>query len=776
MDNLESFGIPSFKKGSGIHIKKKNRGKFTEYCNGKVTQKCIDKAKKSGNKTLVKRATFAENARKWKHQKGGSLYSAGNVVNTLYENNDVHEKLGTPWHNYDFTQSEEWADAHGYFPDEKGHRDDRVKKEAHPSHPSQGRWNKPGTKFYLSEKGMQDPNHTLFGLADGGQDPQATLYYKNGIVLPEITVTPNESYVHNTYDNIKLSSKHKKGGPVNITDNSSIKLISKKYQKGGPVKKSIWDEATQKEYELGADGYYTIPIDGVERKVAPDGQYTLTSEDGMEMFDYFDVGQVKPIEIQYVPEAQQQKAPKPIISPFTNSNKLLPGETTPESFLRGRYDIYKNNLQEYLGDGRQVTDEMAKESLDTAIDRMKATPASQLNFSGIFNTPWFQINTTDTSNTPESISDTVEEQLQKEPSTAGFFFTNPSKEDIKDGVPVNASPQQRFDYYKNLADDSNRYKNRYIAYLDTVEPGSKEWDALTAHERAHALMLRASESVIRNKNIKPISGEKDSYLDDPKEIFARVKSVQAQGMNPSETYDANAIKDWIKKTGVTDLMDRYSDEDLEFLFNQVASNDQFNIQMPEQINNTNPYNHVYYSKQGSKLIPKNQKGSTETGIKKLDLQSLRSDPEYKNYDWYINDANINALQDSLINRNANFAQRLATLAMVIPESGGKTDPHGNGAHGLVGWRGSRAVNLPKHFGGQAHKLMLELFDNPTGKDWTHGGKGTGVMTGREMYQLYNTTQNVDQATKAIMKGYVRPETSEYEKRLAFAQLLKRHMK
>ena len=54
---------------------------------------------------------------------------------------------------------------------------------------------------------MQDPNHTLFGLADGGQDPQATLYYKNGIVLPEITVTPNESYVQNTYDNIKLHSK-----------------------------------------------------------------------------------------------------------------------------------------------------------------------------------------------------------------------------------------------------------------------------------------------------------------------------------------------------------------------------------------------------------------------------------------------------------------------------------------------------------------------------------------------------------------------------------------
>ena len=66
------------KKGgkSGIHIKKKNRGKFTDYCGGKVTDSCIRRAKASGNPTLVKRATFAANARKWKHAKGGILYGS----------------------------------------------------------------------------------------------------------------------------------------------------------------------------------------------------------------------------------------------------------------------------------------------------------------------------------------------------------------------------------------------------------------------------------------------------------------------------------------------------------------------------------------------------------------------------------------------------------------------------------------------------------------------------------------------------------------------------
>ena len=70
-DRIESMkstsGIIMDKSGSKIHIKKKNRGKFTDYCGGTVTQDCINRAKHSGNKTLIKRSVFAENARKWKH-------------------------------------------------------------------------------------------------------------------------------------------------------------------------------------------------------------------------------------------------------------------------------------------------------------------------------------------------------------------------------------------------------------------------------------------------------------------------------------------------------------------------------------------------------------------------------------------------------------------------------------------------------------------------------------------------------------------------------------
>ena len=44
----EIFGVPFLKSG-GIHIKKQNQGLFTKYCDGKVTNDCIQKAKRSGN-------------------------------------------------------------------------------------------------------------------------------------------------------------------------------------------------------------------------------------------------------------------------------------------------------------------------------------------------------------------------------------------------------------------------------------------------------------------------------------------------------------------------------------------------------------------------------------------------------------------------------------------------------------------------------------------------------------------------------------------------------
>lgn len=61
--------INFYKEGNKIKIKKVNKGKFTEYCGGKVTSECIKKGKSSTDPKIRKRAIFAQNAKRFKHPK-----------------------------------------------------------------------------------------------------------------------------------------------------------------------------------------------------------------------------------------------------------------------------------------------------------------------------------------------------------------------------------------------------------------------------------------------------------------------------------------------------------------------------------------------------------------------------------------------------------------------------------------------------------------------------------------------------------------------------------
>ena len=76
-NSFETPELAVFAKGGKIHVKKANRGKFTDYCGGKVTSECIARGKRSKSAAVRKRATFAANARKWHHALGGYLYDKG---------------------------------------------------------------------------------------------------------------------------------------------------------------------------------------------------------------------------------------------------------------------------------------------------------------------------------------------------------------------------------------------------------------------------------------------------------------------------------------------------------------------------------------------------------------------------------------------------------------------------------------------------------------------------------------------------------------------------
>lgn len=67
---METFGCPIFKIGSSIHIKKENKGKFTDSAKaaGQSVQEYAKSVLNNPNATSLqkKRANFARNASKWK--------------------------------------------------------------------------------------------------------------------------------------------------------------------------------------------------------------------------------------------------------------------------------------------------------------------------------------------------------------------------------------------------------------------------------------------------------------------------------------------------------------------------------------------------------------------------------------------------------------------------------------------------------------------------------------------------------------------------------------
>lgn len=92
-----SFSSPelnAFAGGGRIHIKPENRGKFTKYCGGKVTAECIARGKRSSNPAVRKRATFAANARKWKHEDGGPLDTRMELLRRLEERRNRRGNYG----------------------------------------------------------------------------------------------------------------------------------------------------------------------------------------------------------------------------------------------------------------------------------------------------------------------------------------------------------------------------------------------------------------------------------------------------------------------------------------------------------------------------------------------------------------------------------------------------------------------------------------------------------------------------------------------------------
>lgn len=88
--------VPNYKKGKKIHIKKKNRGKFTASAKraGRSVQEHARAVLNNPNATPLqkKRANFARNAAKWKRQEGGII----DRIKSALQNQSIMQRAKQP--------------------------------------------------------------------------------------------------------------------------------------------------------------------------------------------------------------------------------------------------------------------------------------------------------------------------------------------------------------------------------------------------------------------------------------------------------------------------------------------------------------------------------------------------------------------------------------------------------------------------------------------------------------------------------------------------------
>lgn len=154
--------------------------------------------------------------------------------------------------------------------------------------------------------------------------------------------------------------------------------------------------------------------------------------------------------------------------------------------------------------------------------------------------------------------------------------------------------------------------------------------------------------------------------------------------------------------------------------------------------------------------------------KKLNASSVDINTmiNYKNnYDkLFLDPKLLKGVDDYMISKNIGLPQRQAILYSIWQE-GSRTGPHGNGAYGLVGWRGQRAKNLSDTVQGQSEKLYNELFGEFNADNWNNGGKGSGYKSGRVAQQSFINAKTFNDALKALNYGYIRPPRKSIVKRL-----------
>lgn len=177
----------------------------------------------------------------------------------------------------------------------------------------------------------------------------------------------------------------------------------------------------------------------------------------------------------------------------------------------------------------------------------------------------------------------------------------------RDSAVFSFSPDKNYDYdpltgearvgYFNVARNSGWVGNEYY-----TRP------TLDIHEKAHA-----SRAIPQMGVIQKILGDSytDKYWDDPDEVYSRLMEIrQAHNLDPSKTYNKDDVKDLKKKGFQNNFLDRYDNNTLVRLLNDVANNSNMD--------------YTNYAKDGGKIHIKPSKRGTFTAAAKKHGKSVQA--------------------------------------------------------------------------------------------------------------------------------------------------------
>ena len=164
--------------------------------------------------------------------------------------------------------------------------------------------------------------------------------------------------------------------------------------------------------------------------------------------------------------------------------------------------------------------------------------------------------------------------------TPGFYYKgNQSLNPFIQILTPEARDMLNQNYNNKLTTLQNRFNREDIEWqklqanktlVDNAFSDLSDFDSTLLHEQSHASIATPQE----NRIDQIITNKLDNYLDSPTEIYSRLNQLRKYyNFDPNKLWDKKDIKELKRKNGPTfDILDRYSDEELIRLFNEVADN------------------------------------------------------------------------------------------------------------------------------------------------------------------------------------------------------------